>query len=96
MNHPHIDSLLRFMDASVCNFWAVATLKQWLSRHGYRERQLADSLNDVQPGEKFFVTKNDSALFAVRVGRKSPAETGFKIIAAHSDSPCFRVKPNAA
>ena len=24
-----------------------------------------------------------------------PSETGYKIIAAHSDSPCFRIKPNA-
>ncbi|MBR5062981.1 MAG: translation initiation factor IF-2, partial [Prevotella sp.] len=38
-------------------------------------------------------TKNDSAIFAVQVGKKKPADTGFKIIAAHSDSPCFRIKP---
>ena len=31
----------------------------------------------------------------MRVGKKSPVETGFKLIAAHSDSPCFRIKPNA-
>ncbi|MGN0228619.1 MAG: M18 family aminopeptidase, partial [Muribaculaceae bacterium] len=47
-----------------------------------------------QAGEKFFVTKNDSAIFAVTVGAKPVSETGFKIISAHSDSPCFRIKPN--
>ena len=45
--------------------------------------------------EKFYFTKNDSAIFAFTVGKKPIAETGLKIVAAHSDSPCFRVKPHA-
>ena len=93
-NNRYIDSLLQFMDASPCNFWAVDTIKKILTANGYTERCLCQKLN-AQPGDKFFVTKNDSAIFAVRVGKQSPVETGFKLIAAHSDSPCFRIKPNA-
>ena len=93
-NHPYVDSLLQFMDASPCNFWAVNTIKQILTDNAYCERSLSDKIS-VAAGDKFFVTKNDSAIFAVKVGKKSPVETGFKIIAAHSDSPCFRIKPNA-
>ena len=43
---------------------------------------------------KYFVTKNDSALIAFRVGKGDIAENGFKIIGAHTDSPGFRIKPN--
>lgn len=89
-----IDSLLKFMDNSPCNFLAVKTVKGILEENGFQEKALSDKIT-AQPGEKFYVTKNDSAIFAFKVGRKSPVETGFRIVAAHSDSPCFRVKPHA-
>lgn len=89
-----IESLLKFMDNSPCNFLAVKTIKETLESNGYKEKRLKDAL-DAKPGDKFYVTKNDSAIFAFRIGTKSPAETGFRIVAAHSDSPCFRIKPHA-
>lgn len=92
--NKYIDSLLRFMDASPCNFWAVDTIKKILTDNGYSEKCLCEKIAS-KPGEKFFVTKNDSAIFAVKMGKCSPVDTGFKLIAAHSDSPCFRIKPNA-
>ena len=91
--NTYIDSLLKFMDSSVCNFLAVDTIKKVLVANGFVEKRLEDAFT-CQGGEKFFVTKNDSAIFAVTVGSKPVSETGFKIISAHSDSPCFRIKPN--
>ena len=91
--NSYIDSLLKFMDSSVCNFLAVDTIKKVLVENGFVEKRLEDAFT-CQAGEKFFVTKNDSAIFAVTVGKKPVSETGFKIISAHSDSPCFRIKPN--
>ena len=90
----NIDSLLKFMDNSPCNFLAVKTIKEILLQNGYFEKSLKDKL-DAKPGEKFFVTKNDSAIFAFKIGHKPETETGFRIVAAHSDSPCFRIKPHA-
>ena len=91
--NTYIESLLKFMDSSVCNFLAVDTIKKVLVANGFVEKRLEDAFT-CQVGEKFFVTKNDSAIFAVTVGSKPVSETGFKIISAHSDSPCFRIKPN--
>ena len=93
MEHQ-IKSLLNFLDSSPCNFYAVHTVREILINNGFAEKSLEDALT-VQPGEKFFVTKNHSAIFAFTVGKKPVADTGLKIIAAHSDSPCFRVKPHA-
>ena len=93
-NHPYVDSLLQMMNESPCNFLAVDHIRRLLKAKNFEEKPLDAPLN-TKSGERFFVTKNDSAIFAVKVGRKSPAETGFKIIAAHSDSPCFRIKPHA-
>ncbi|MGM9811853.1 MAG: M18 family aminopeptidase, partial [Muribaculaceae bacterium] len=89
----YIESLLQFMDASVCNFLAVDTIKQMLSKNGFTEKRIEHPFQ-CQPGDKFFVTKNDSAIFAIKIGSRPINETGFKIITAHSDSPCFRIKPN--
>lgn len=89
----YIESLLQFMDASVCNFLAVDTIKQMLSKNGYVEKRIEQPLQ-CKPGDKFFVTKNDSAIFAIKIGSRPISETGSKIITAHSDSPCFRIKPH--
>ncbi len=91
--NKYISSLLNFMDSSVCNFLAVDTIKKVLTESGFEEKRLEDAFS-CKAGDKFFVTKNDSAIFAVTVGNKPVSETGFKIISAHSDSPCFRIKPN--
>ena len=89
-----IRDLFNFLDNSPCNFLAVDAAKDALKRTGFVEKHLNAPL-DVEHNRKFFVTKNDSALFAVSLGTRPVSETGFRIIAAHSDSPCFRIKPNA-
>ena len=90
----YVNSLLEFMDNSPCNFWAIDTIKNILNKEGYVEKSLTEAIA-AKAGDKLYVTKNDSAIFAFKVGKKPICETGFKIVAAHSDSPCFRVKPNA-
>ena len=90
----YVKSLMNFLDSSVCNFCAVETIKKELDNAGFQEIKLAEAWN-LKKGGKYYATKNDTAIFAFSVGKDNPVETGFKIIAAHSDSPCFRIKPNA-
>ena len=90
--HNYVSSLLEFLDNSPCYFLAVDTVKKILIANGFKEKKIDDKMT-AKAGEKYFFTKNDSAIFAVQVGKNKPADTGFKIIAAHSDSPCFRIKP---
>lgn len=93
-NNKQIQPLLDFMNVSPCNFLAINHIKQLLNEAGFQEKKLDEPLK-VKNGDKFFVTKNDSAIFAITVGKKKLNETGVKIISAHSDSPGFRVKPHA-
>ena len=79
--NKYIESLLQFMDAGVCNFLAVDTIKQMLSENGFSEKRIEQPLQ-CRPGDKFFVTKNSSAIFAIKVGSRPINETGFKIITA--------------
>lgn len=90
-----IKRLLSFLDASPVNFLAVKNLTEELQQHGYRHIDTTEALGTVKAGDKFFVTKNDSSIYAFQIGRKPLAETGFHMICAHCDSPTFRIKPHA-
>nr|WP_293486970.1 M18 family aminopeptidase [Prevotella sp.] len=90
-----IKRLLSFLDASPVNFLAVKNLTEELQQHGYRRIDTTEALGTVKAGDKFFVTKNDSSIYAFQIGRTPLAETGFHMICAHCDSPTFRIKPHA-
>lgn len=84
--------LAAFLDASPVNFWAVRTMSEHLAAAGFQELDMRKAW-ELKAGDRCYVKKNDSALFAFVVGTGDAAK-GYKIISAHSDSPGFRVKPN--
>ena len=90
--NSHVNDLKAFLDASPVNFLAVDELRRRLDAAGFSELRACDAWQ-LKPGDCRYVCVNGSALFAFVVG-DAPACAGVRIIAAHSDSPCFRVKPN--
>lgn len=90
-----IKDLLTFLDASPVNFLAVRTIKQRLREAGFREMAAGDPIGGIKPGDQLFFTKNDSSVYAFRIGKKAIGDSGFRLICAHCDSPTFRIKPNA-
>ena len=90
-----IQRLIDFLNASPVNFLAVRTVAQTLVDKGYNKIAATDKMPELKVGDKFFVTKNDSSIYAFEMGSEPIAESGFHIICAHCDSPTFRIKPNA-
>lgn len=90
-----IKRLLSFLDASPVNFLAVKNISKELEKNGFRRMNPQEPLGKIEAGEKFFVTKNDSSIYAFQIGKKPLADAGFHMICAHCDSPTFRIKPNA-
>lgn len=90
-----IKRLLSFLDASPVNFLAVKNISEELEKNGFRRMNPQEPLGKIEAGEKFFVTKNDSSIYAFQIGKKPLADAGFHMICAHCDSPTFRIKPNA-
>lgn len=88
-----IDRLLRWLDDSTCNFLAVETIKRELDSAGFSELRQED-VWQIEAGGRYYVIKNGTAIFAFVAGKGHPDENGFRIISAHSDSPCFKIKPN--
>lgn len=86
-------SLLDFINQSPCNFLAVDNVINILKAHGYKEYLESDKYN-LKSGDKFFITRNHSSLLVVSIGELSSSPY-FKVVSAHSDSPCFKIKPNS-
>ena len=87
--------LFEFMDASHVNYFAVKTISECLEKEGFSRLDPSQPMPELKAGDQFYVTKNDSSLYAFRIGQKPLAESGFHLICAHADSPTFRIKPNA-
>jgi len=87
--------LLKFLDASPVNFFAVKNIIAELEAAGYRRFDVQKPLGSVAAGDKLYATKNDSSVFAFHIGQQPLAQGGFHLLCAHADSPTFRIKPNA-
>ena len=86
-----LNSMLYYIKKSPDCFHAVENLRQTLLENGYV--QLTEGGWELEHGGKYFVTRNGSSILAFRIPRKKP--TGFLVAAAHSDSPCFRLRDHA-
>ena len=89
-----INRLLKWLGNSTCNFLAANTIVNELQTKGFKEIKQNESW-DIVPGGKYYMVKNGSAVFAFTTGKGlSSFRKGARLIAAHSDSPCLRLKPN--
>lgn len=84
--------LIDFLKASPTPFHATASLVARLEAAGYVRLDEREAWQAV-PGGRYYVTRNDSSLIAVKLGRRSPLDGGLRLVGAHTDSPCLRVKP---
>lgn len=83
--------ILEMLDSSPVNFLAAKYAEDRLLAAGF-VKVSPTMLPVLEPGKGYYITKNNSAVFAFRVGTGDVCD-GFKLICAHTDSPCFRVKP---
>ena len=98
-----VQSLLAFIDASPSAYHAVASVERELADFSRLKTnapawQRLDERQTWQldAGGRYYVVRDDSSIIVFTVGTKPLLTHGFKIIAAHTDSPGLRIKPNAA
>lgn len=101
----YVAGLLQFIEKSPEAFHAVSSIKELLMKAGYAEIKETEQWNII-PGGKYFVIRNSSSIAAFHIptlqedvptepgqGLKAVDDIqGFHIVAAHSDSPTFKVK----
>ena len=83
------EGLFRFIDNSPTAFHAVSNAAEMLEKAGYA-RITGEEAAGVKPGGRYYTVRNDSALIAFRIPEGEIK--GIRIVASHSDSPCFKVK----
>ncbi len=86
--------LLDFLQASPTAFHATRNLAKCLLAAGFEPLSEADSW-ELVPGKRYLVTRNDSSIIAFVYGLSPLLETGIRMLGAHTDSPCLKVKPRA-
>ncbi len=84
--------LLDYISRSPTAFHAVDNAAKALADAGFAELRESEEWS-LAPGTQCFVRRNGSSLIAFRVPETAPSEV--LIAAAHSDSPCFKLKESA-
>ena len=83
--------MLDYISQSPTPFHAVVNAVQLLVEAGYQPLKELDEWA-LTPGGKYYVTRRDSSLIAFKYGSAPMLETGVRILGAHTDSPCLKVK----
>ena len=89
--------LIDFIDASPSCFHVIKNITDELN--DYEELKENEEW-ELRPGGSYYVVRNSSSLISFRIPEaytKDPGSNlnGFRICAAHCDSPAFKIKPNA-
>ena len=85
------NELLDFIRESPTAFHAVESITDRLDKAGFCRLNEFDAW-DLAAGGRYYVTRNGSSVIAFRTPETAPR--GFMIMASHTDSPMFKVKPN--
>ncbi|CAI7757905.1 unnamed protein product [Closterium sp. NIES-53] len=87
---------IEYLNSSWTQFHATVSARDLLRAAGYEQLRESDAWQ-LRPGGKYFFTRNLSSIVAFAVGEKaSPASLPLRIVAAHTDSPCLKLKPVSA
>lgn len=92
-NQDFNSDLLQFIGSAPTPYHAVAGIVQRLQAAGFQPLLEADAWS-LQAGGKYYVTRNGSSVVAFRCGSRDPVAHGLRLVGAHTDSPCLRVKPS--
>jgi aspartyl aminopeptidase len=91
----HTDALLQFIAASPTPFHAVAEAKRQFKAIGAVEFAEGDAWA-IPPGGTAYVIRGGGSILALRFPKVwSPARLKFRLVGAHTDSPCLKLKPKA-
>jgi len=91
----HAKRFCAFVDAGPSPFHCVATVANRLEEAGFTALHETSSDWKIQPGGRYYFTRNQSSIIAFAVGEHFVPGNGFTMFGAHTDSPCLVLKPKS-
>ncbi|KAJ1798828.1 hypothetical protein LPJ59_002248 [Coemansia sp. RSA 2399] len=92
--HRQAEQLVDFVNKSPSPFHVVDVCRKWLRSAQFTElKEKQNWEGAIQPNGRYFFTRNGSSLVAFSVGGKFRPGNGVSAVGAHTDSPCFKLKP---
>lgn len=88
-----MNKFMEFNKKAVSPYQTVDELAGILVEKGFTEL-LPSAVWELCHGGRYFVREHGSSLAAFTVGKEFQEGAGFLVAAAHTDHPCFRIKPN--
>ncbi|RDE22662.1 M18 family aminopeptidase [Motiliproteus coralliicola] len=86
-------SLLDYLQRSMTPFHATANLVEELKQAGFIGLEEGEAWQ-LEAGGRYYLVRSDASVIAFVLPKKaSLAETGLRMVGAHTDSPCLKVKP---
>jgi aspartyl aminopeptidase len=85
--------LIGFLNISPTPWHAVASMKQMLEEAGFEALDEKEEWS-LDSGRGYYVIRNGSSIVAFRTGQRPTDQAGIRMVGAHTDSPCLKVKPN--
>ncbi len=92
MHNMPSQGLLDFLKRSPSPFHATQSMAEALQAAGYQALDERETWQ-LQPQGRYYVTRNDSSIIAIKLGQHDPVQHGIRMVGAHTDSPCLKVKP---
>ncbi|KAJ2065036.1 hypothetical protein GGI17_000637 [Coemansia sp. S146] len=88
------EQLVDFVNKAPSPFHVVDVCRTWLKGAQFVELKEKQSWSGaIKPNGRYFFTRNGSSIVAFAVGGKFRPGNGISIVGAHTDSPCFKLKP---
>ena len=85
--------LLVFIDNSPTAFHAVKTIEDELLSSNFIQL-LENKSWEIEANKKYYVKRDDASIITFITPKKITENSLFKIIGAHTDSPCLKIKSN--
>ena len=92
MHNTPSQGLLDFLKRSPSPFHATQSMAEALQAAGYQALDERATWQ-LKPQGRYYVTRNDSSIIAIKLGQHDPVQHGIRMVGAHTDSPCLKVKP---
>ena len=86
-----VQKLFNYIEASPTCYHAVKNVETELQQAGFEKLSEKETYH-LEKGKSYYVVRNDSSIIAFSIPEKEAK--GFRVMASHSDSPCFKLKEN--